>query len=362
MASETIMTVLGSIEPDKLGVTITHEHLLVDITAWFSEPEDPAASGDLDRPIDMSMLSDLRRRPMSVTRDNLVLDDRDVALAELESFARAGGDSVVEVSCYGLARDVEGLREIARASGLNIVMSTGFYVENAHPDWVAERSADELAELMVREITVGVDDTGIRAGLIAEIGLTGIPKGAGRKKVGPMTTEEEKTLRGAARASVQTGLTVSVHLDPLEPRAGAPALDVLREEGVPVERIILDHMDQVHDLDHHLAAADRGVYIEYDSLGREHYTDEWGAGFHWGHDSWRVEFARELIERGHGSQLLFSQDVCFKTDLRSYGGPGYGHVLRNIVPMLLASGVDQPDIDRILIENPARALSAHHAA
>ncbi len=116
-------------------------------------------------------------------------------------------------------------------------------------------------------------------------------------------------------------------------------------------------MDQVHDLDYHLAVAARGVYIEYDSLGREHYTDEWGHGFHWGHDSWRVEFAKELIERGHGSQLLFSQDVCFKTDLRAYGGPGYGHVLKNIVPTLIASDVRQSDIDRILVENPARALA-----
>ena len=361
MADETIMTVLGPIAPEQLGVTITHEHLLADLSAWFSEPDDPAARTELDRPVEMSMLSDLRRRPMSVTRDNLVLDDRELALAELEHFAQAGGNSIVEVSCYGLARDPEGLRELAEASGLNVVMSTGFYVENAHPDWVAERSADELAELMVREVVHGVEDTGIRAGLIGEIGLTGIPKGAGRNKVGPITAEEEKTLRAAARASVQTGRTVTVHLDPIEPRAAGPALDVLDGEGVAPERIILDHMDQVHDLDYHLAAAERGVYIEYDSLGREHYTDEWGYGFHWGHDSWRVEFARELIERGHGHQLLFSQDVCLKTDLRNYGGPGYGHVLNNIVPTLRSLEVEQADIDRILIENPARALSVQGA-
>ncbi len=362
MADETIMTVLGPIAPEQLGVTISHEHLLVDISAWFVEPDNPAARTELDRPIDMSMLSDLRRRPMSVTRDNLVLDDPDLALAELEHFASAGGNSVVEVSCYGLARDPEGLRELARASGLNIVMSTGFYVENAHPDWVADRSVDELADLMASEVTHGVENSSIRAGLIGEIGLTGIPKGAGRKKVGPMTAEEEKTLRAAGRASVQTGLTVTVHLDPFEPRAAIPALDVLAQEGVAPERIILDHMDQVHDLDYHLAAADRGVYVEYDSLGREHYTDEWGYGFHWGHDSWRVEFAKELIERGHGDQLLFSQDVCMKTDLRAYGGPGYGHVLNNIVPTLLELGVGRADIDRILIDNPARALKAHDAA
>ena len=172
-----------------------------------------------------------------------------------------------------------------------------------------------------------------------------------------MTPEEEKTLRAAGQASTQTGLAVSVHLDPVEPRAGLPAIDALESEGVAPEKIILDHVDQVHELDYHLAVAARGVYVEYDSLGREHYCDEWGYDFNWGHDSWRVEFTRELCERSHEGQLLFSQDVCMKTDLRAYGGPGYGHVLRTIVPMLRAIGVEQRTIDRILIENPARALA-----
>lgn len=357
MAKPIVMTVLGPISPDQLGPTITHEHLKLDLSAWFAEPVDPAARADADRPIEMSMLADLRRRPMGTTRDNMRLDDVQLAIAELGHFARAGGQSVVEVTCYGLNRDPVAIRAIAEATGLNVVMSTGFYVENAHPDWVAGKSVDELTELMVREIEHGADDTGIRPGLIAEIGLTGIPKGAGRQKVGPMTPEEEKTLRATGQASTQTGLAVSVHLDPVEPRAGLPAIDVLESEGVAPERIILDHVDQVHELDYHLAVAARGVYVEYDSLGREHYCDEWGYDFNWGHDSWRVEFARKLCEQGHEEQLLFSQDVCMKTDLPAYGGPGYGHVLRTIVPMLRAPGVEQRTIDRILIENPARALA-----
>ena len=357
MSDQVVMTVLGPIAPDELGMTITHEHLIVDLSPWFFTPEEASHRRDINRPVDMSMLTDLRRRPMSITLDNMVLNDIHLAIEELGYYIRTGGRSLVEVTCYGISRDARALQEIARATELNIVMSTGFYVENSHPEWVREKTADELADLMVKEIVEGVGDTGIRAGLIAEIGLTGIPKGAGRRKVGPMTSEEEKTLRAAARAHGQTGLTVSVHLDPIEPRAAIPAIDVLESEGVPPDRIILDHMDQVNDADYHLAAAARGVYIEYDSLGRDHYSDEWGYDFNWGHDSWRVRMAHRLVEAGHGDQLLLSHDVCMKTDLRTYGGPGYGHVPRTIVPMLGAVGVAPAAIDRMLVDNPARALA-----
>ena len=216
--------------------------------------------------------------------------------------------------------------------------------------------ADGLADLMVREIVEGIGETGVTCGVIGEIGLTGIPKGHGRRKVGPMTPEEEKVLRAAARASLRTGVTVSVHLDPIEPRAALPAIDVLAEEGVEPGRIVLGHMDQVQDLDYHLAAAARGVFVEYDSFGREHYSEEWGYDFDWGHDSWRVRFAARLIEAGHGGQLLFSHDVCLKIDLRTYGGNGYGHVLGNVVPTLRSLGVPQGAIGEILVGNPARAL------
>jgi phosphotriesterase-related protein len=287
----------------------------------------------------------------------MVLNDEGVAIQELEHYRRAGGQSLVDTTPIGLGRDPLALQRISRATGLHIVMGTSFYVENAHPPWVADSDADELAALFVREIRDGVGDTGIKPGIIDEIGLAGIPRGWGRKKVGPMTPEEEKVVRAGARASVETGLTVGIHIDPIEPRATFPALDVLEAEGVSPDRIIVDHMDQVQDLDYHRAVAERGVYVEYDSLGREHYTEEWGYDFCWGHDSWRIQFAKDLVSRGHGEQLLFSQDVCLKTDLRKYGGVGYAHALDHVVPSLRAIGVAESAIRKILVDNPARALA-----
>jgi phosphotriesterase-related protein len=350
------MTVLGPIPATELGVTLAHEHCFIDASVWFVEPTEASRRVNVDRPVDMSLLSALRHRPFSTTRDNMTLNDEELIRSELENYHREGGVSVVDVTPIALGRDPKALQRLSRATGLNIVLATGIYVENAHPEWVWGMDADQIAEVFTREITEGIDGTDVRCGLIGEIGLAGIPRGGGRVKSAAMTDEEEKVLRGAARASLQTGLAVSVHLDPIEPRAAVPALTVLKEEGVDPTRIIIGHMDQVGDFDYHLAVVESGAFIEYDSLGREHYSHEWGDGFDWGHDSWRMRFAARLIAEGYGNQLLFSQDVCLKTDLVHFGGPGYGHVLRNVVPGLTALGVERRDIDTILIDNPERAF------
>ena len=99
MSDQTVMTVLGPIAPEDLGMTITHEHLIVDLSPWFFTPEEASRKRDLNRPIDMSMLTDLRRRPMSTTLDNMVLNDIELAIEELGYYIRGGGRSVVEVTC-----------------------------------------------------------------------------------------------------------------------------------------------------------------------------------------------------------------------------------------------------------------------
>jgi phosphotriesterase-related protein len=350
------MTVLGPVPAHQLGPTVMHEHCLVDLRWSFANNPESRRDWDADAPVELAMLSDLRRRPFSTSRDNLVLDDEELAARELGVYRAAGGRTVVDMTCVGLGRDPTGLRNLASATGLNLVMATGVYYENAHPEWVRQMSADELSDMMVDEVVEGVGETGVRCGVIGEIGLSGVPRGASSKS-GPMTEEEEKVLRAAARASLRTGLAVSLHLDPREPRAAIAAIDVLESEGVEAARIIGGHMDQVQDLDYHRAVADRGVYVEYDSFGREHYCEEWGHAFDWGHDSWRVRFAKALIDEGHGDQLLFAQDICLKSDLRAFGGPGYAHVLKNIVPTLRSLGVAEAVIDRILVVNPARALA-----
>ncbi len=354
---DVVITVLGPRPARDLGVTMTHEHCLIDGRHWFQESEELSRRRDADKPIEMSMLGELRRRQMNVTRDNLILNDEDLSIGELQHYFRAGGNSLVDATCIGMGRDPLALQRISRATGLSIVMGTGFYVEKAHPAYVKDATIDDLAEIMVNDIVVGVGWNEVRCGVIGEIGVTGMQKGSSRAKVGPITLDEEKVLRAAARAARKTGAAVLVHLDPIPPLGAQTAIDVLADEHLPYDRMIIGHIDQIQDLEYSMAAARRGVFVEYDAWGREYYREEWGWNFVMGQDAWRVRYVKELVEAGFGDQLLFAQDVCFKTDLRAYGGWGYAHILNHIVPMLLDIGVPRAAVNTILQKNPARALA-----
>jgi phosphotriesterase-related protein len=352
-----VRTVLGDIDAAGLGVTMTHEHCLVDLRNWFVEPTEASRRENMDRPIEMSMLGELRRRQMSTTRTNLLLSDVDVAMEELGHYIGLGGGSIVDASCIGIGRDPAALQRISRLTGLNIVMGTGYYVEGAHPGYVRDASVDDLAEIMVQDIEHGIGPYRVKAGVIGEVGISGVRKGAGTTKSHAITPDEEKSLRASARAALATGVAVSVHTDVRPPRAAPIAVDILEDEGLPADRMIIGHLDQVHDFDYSMSVAERGAYVQYDAWGREYYREEWGYGLVMGQDVWRADFVRQLVNAGYGERLLFAQDVCFKSDLRTYGGYGYGHILRSVVPMLEAKGVSPEAIRTILVDNPARVLA-----
>ena len=347
----TVMTVTGPVPAAELGRTMMHEHLLVDLTVWFAAAED--AGPDLERPVEMSMLGRLRRDAFSITRDNLRLDNPLLAAEEVRRFAHAGGRTIVDVTPPALGRDADGLRRAARDTGVNIVMGCGHYVEPAHPASLRAMSAEDIADELVGEILDGVDRTGVRPGIIGEIGTSGVDRETGRKE-GHVTADEEKALRGAARAAVRTGLSVSVHLDP-RGQGGDQVLDILADEALSPRRIILGHLDHVPDLDYHLRLAERGVYLQYDNFGREYYWD--AEGVYWNNDKWRVDALAALVRAGRAGQLLVSQDVCFKMDLRAYGGYGYDHVLVDIVPALRRVGLSEADLEAILVDNPRAVLA-----
>jgi phosphotriesterase-related protein len=348
MPDGRIMTVTGPVAADRLGRTMMHEHLVADLTVWFNAPEDLGV--DLDRPVEMSMLGQLRRDAFGLTRDNLRIGD--LAAEEAERFARAGGGAIVDVTPRALNRQPERLRAIAEETGLAVVMGCGYYVEAAHPDSVRGMTADDIAAELVAELVDGVDGTGIRPGIIGEIGTSGAPRETMRKE-GHVTADEEKVLRGAARAAQRTGVAVTVHLDP-RGEGGDTVLDILESESMPPERIVLGHLDHVPSIEYHLRLAARGPYIQYDNFGREYYWD--AEDVYWNNDHWRTNAVAELVRRGLASQLLISQDVCFKMDLRAFGGYGYDHILVDIVPLLERLGVGDSDLETILVENPRRVL------
>jgi phosphotriesterase-related protein len=353
--SKTVMTVTGPVPVEQLGPTLMHEHVFCDLTCNFVYPQEAQRRSYLRRPITMDMLGLLRRYPFSLTLENVVLDDEGLAIDELGLYHRAGGLTVVDCTVLGIGQDASALQRVARATGLNIVQGTGIYIEPSHPDWVVDADMDELEELFVRDVTRGIEGTDVQAGLIGEIGTSGITKTRRDfKKVGDITTEEEKVLRAAGRASVKTGLAVSVHLDP-RGQGAIPILDILEEEGVDAGRVIMGHIDGYPDIDYHLEVAARGAILAYDGFGREYYLDH--VNFAFGHDVRRVEMVTQLVDAGYEDQLVVSQDVCMKMDLRAYGGNGYDHILVSVSRMLRAAGVTDEQIAKFLTITPQRLLT-----
>jgi phosphotriesterase-related protein len=209
---------------------------------------------------------------------------------------------------------------------------------------------------MIREIQEGIDDTGVRPGAIGEIGITGIPKGWGRKKVGPMTPEEEKVLRGAARAQARTGLPLSVHLPGWE-RHGHRVLDATTEEGADPHATVLCHLNpSLDDASYQHSLAERGAWLEYDMVGLEFYFADQDAQSP--SDEENARAIASLIEAGYGEQLLISGDVFIKTMLVRYGGYGYDHLLTGFSDRLHRHGVSAVDVERLLVHNPAAVFAA----
>ena len=165
------MTVTGPIEVESLGVTLPHEHILIDIRNQFSESDDAEKARVGRQNVSMSHLGILRRNPYAL-KDNLVFEDVRLAAEELAYFENAGGRTVIDCTPVGAGRDAERIRAIAELSGLNIIVGCGYYTNDTHPSEVESLSVDEIAQVMIRDLTEGIDDTGVKAGMVGEIGTS----------------------------------------------------------------------------------------------------------------------------------------------------------------------------------------------
>ena len=160
-----IQTVLGPIEPNSLGITLPHEHLIVDGSCWFEEAKEGTQKAMLHHPVTMDILWWIRYHPLENLDDCLLLDE-DEAIREVMHYRLAGGNSLVDLTNEGLGRDPIALTHIARATGLNIVMGAGHYVSLSENKESMAKSEDEIVEDIVRDITVGVGNTRVCSGII----------------------------------------------------------------------------------------------------------------------------------------------------------------------------------------------------
>ncbi len=336
----SVMTVTGPISSGSLGTVLSHEHLLIDLTNQFREFDDPEKRRISRQKVCMSNLGVLRRNPYAL-RDNLLLDDLELAVEEALFFKRAGGTTIVDCTSLGINRDPKKLRDMALATGLNIIAGSGCYTYDT-------RQA-ETADGIARDLTVGMDGTDIKAGVIGEIGTSA-----------PIHPDEKKNLLEAAMAFRQVRAAIYVHTFPWA-RAGLEAVDILVDQGVDPAKIAICHIDVEFDMEYIKALLKKGVFVEFDNFGKEFYIDVADRDFAGGifaRDIERVQAIKELLDLGYAQQILISNDICLKCLLRHYGGWGYDHILRNVVPMMLDNGIARDTVDVLLRENPKILLSS----
>lgn len=297
-----IQTVLGNITKENLGNTLAHEHFILDLN-WV-------------RHDDVSYILDV-----------------DEVVPEILLAMKQGIQSVFEVSTIDMKRDVEKLKQISLKTGLNIVCSTGFYLSEYHPKFLSEASKEQIADIFISELTIGIDNTDIKAGLIGEIASS--PK--------EFVKNEKKVLEAAGIASRKTGFAVSTHTSRF---TAIETIETLLNEGVNPDKIIIGHQDLIDDHDYHLSLLRYGVNIAFDTCGKVNYMK----------DEVRALNAKKIVEAGYEDHLLLSNDVSRHTYFTSFNNSGYLAVMDSVVPLMKKYGISENIIDKFLKDNPQRIV------
>jgi phosphotriesterase-related protein len=305
-----VVTVRGPIDPASLGITLSHDHLIIDAFKLFGE-----ASGSYA----------------------WIMDDEDIAIGEVNRYRAAGGSAIADPTNVGIGRNPAALRRISEATGVHIIMGAGWYRERAYPSYVYEEMPDVLADRLVRDLTVGVDGTDVRAGFIGEIGT----------ERGHISPAQERVFRAAARAQRRTGCPIMTHTTHFGELA-LEQLDLFAEEGVPAQRVIVSHLGDRVGIKWFRPIAERGAWLSIDNLG-------FVSGY--APLEVRADNVAALCAAGFVQQIMLSNDLCLIDQMSAFGGPGYDNVLRAFVPLLRERGLTDEQIDIMLVANPARAFA-----
>ena len=297
-----IRTVMGDIPKEQLGVTMAHEHFIV----------------DLDR----------------VRKDGVSkIETVEEVIPEIKKMMDLGVQSAFEVTTNDMGRDPLKLKEISEKTGLQIVCSTGFYLSEYHPEELNHLSKEEIAEIYIKDLTKGIGNTEIKAGLIGEI--------ASSKD--SFVGNEKKILEAAGIAAVLTGAAVSTHTGKF---TAYETIDILLKAGMNPDKIIIGHQDLIDDTEYHISLLEKGVNIAFDTCGKSAYVK----------DEIRAKNIMNLVEKGYGDHIVMSNDISRRTYFTSYGQNGYLSVMNIVVPLLKEYGIKEADLKKILIENPARII------
>jgi phosphotriesterase-related protein len=297
----TIRTVAGDVRLVDLmvddGVALVHEHLSCDLSVGFG-PE-------------------------------YVLADAELVANELQAARAAGVRLVVDVGNSGHLRDPLFLSEVARRGDMTVVASAGYYREGFFPDAVAAQSVEELTAEIVREIEHGIGDTAVRAGAIAEIGMSGETA----------TDDEKKAFAASAAAQALTGVPLMTHT--AQGAGWREQIEMLAAAGADLNRVVIGHMDCLDDHEAHVGVIESGAWLGFDRVNSLRYQS----------DEVRAKRLADLIDAGHGGRVVLSTDTAMVTRLSTRGGAGYMAVVTEFVPLLRQYGVSEEWIRRISVDN-----------
>lgn len=299
-----IRTVLGDIPPDRFGLALAHEHILVDFIGADKQAKE-------------------RYDPNEVFT---------TMLPYLKEIRQLGVTGFVECTPNHMARDPKLLAKLSEAADIHILTNTGLYKEPYLPQYALTSSADQLADQWTSEIKDGIEDTNVKAGFIK------IAVNPGR-----IVPTQQKIVKAAARCSLSTGASIACHT-----ASGAAALhllEILEKEETDPERLIVVHSDAEEDTKCHVKIASSGAWVEYDAV-REETAER------------TLTLLRLMLEHGFEDQVLLSQDAGWYNVGEPGGGQirGFKYLVRDFAPLMLENGFSKELADKILIRNPSRAF------
>jgi phosphotriesterase-related protein len=365
MTHGKVTTVTGVIDPNDLGSTSMHEHVLSGdsgFSEFFAEEITELFGGELPHPVDQITLANLGflRSGGGLASPILGLDDPELARHELELFREAGGRTIVDATPIGIGRDPRGLKALSLETGLHIVAATGFYAEEFWPPEFFELGVAGMVETMLGECSDGIDGTGIKPGFI---------KTAANRR-NDVTIDR---LTAAALAARETGMSVQVHNGfEIAPEESRHMFEVMLATGLDPERIIWAHAHNVvnnrnivgmlrepssHLVDVSLLVEilDRGANVSIDSFGTTSDFEYFGT-YDVDERTMLITLA-ELLRRGYASQVVVGHDVMWKLNYHAYGGHGYVRLLEFVLPKLRQAGYPDAEVDMLMTNNPARLLA-----
>ncbi|MED1421408.1 TatD family hydrolase [Bacillus sp. FSL W8-1127] len=249
---------------------------------------------------------------------------------EFKKLYEKGVRNIIDVTNIGMGRSIAYVQKVAEESGINIIYSTGFYQDSFYPIQVFQEIKEKLAERMIKEIVEGIKGTDAKAEIIGEIGTS----------YNKWTEAEKKVFEAVVIAHKETKKPISTHTS--IGTLGHEQVEFFKKHGVDLNRVVIGHVDLTGDADYVLKMLREGVYVEFDTIGKESYMP----------DRVRAEMLKKIQDKGYIDKVLLSMDITRKSHLEYKGGLGYSYLLDTFVPLLQSYGITSESIDKMLIHNP----------